>query len=949
MADDQPTSDASRAPEAVAADLSDLLGSLTRELHGQSARGKIGLDDALERDLGIDSLARVELLHRLERRFDVAISDQVYAAAETPRDLLRAVLAASARGSEHTLALQVEALGHERGGDQPEAARTLLEVLEWHCARHPERRHIRLFDAPEEPEITYADLREGALRMAAGLQARGVRPGEMIAIMLPTGRDYFFSFYGILMAGAVPVPLYPPARPTQLEDHLGRQAGILDSCRAVLLITVPEALKLARLIKPRVPSLRQLETPKRLVGDVDEYRPTSVKGQDIAFLQYTSGSTGNPKGVILTHDNLLANIRADGQGIGAEATDVFVSWLPLYHDMGLIGAWLGSLYFALPLVIMSPLHFLTRPVRWLQAIHRHRGTLSAAPNFAYELCLSRIEDSELEGLDLSSWRIAFNGAEPVSPKTLMRFTERFAPYGFRREAMYPVYGLAECSVGLAFPPLGRGPLIDRIERDTFMRNGRAVPVSEDMPDALEFVACGGPLSGHEIRVVDDTGNELPERREGRVQFRGPSTTSGYYRNPEATRRLFHDDWLDSGDRGYMVDGEIHLTGRAKDVILRAGRNVYPQELEEAVGKLPGIRTGLVAVFGSEDRARGTERLVVLAETRSEDPAERERLVSEIRALGSDLVGVPPDDVVLAPPGTVLKTSSGKIRRAASRDLYESGRIGKGPRSVWLQFLRLAAAGIAPRLRRVKGAVGAYVYAAWVWVAFALVAGTGWLLAMVLPGLSRRRRVARVYSRFLARLTGVRIGVEGREFLPDDGAHIFASNHASYIDGLVLTAVLPPGFGFVAKAELRQSFFVHSALKRMGVHFVERFDKQKGIGDARRIGEAVQRGEGVLFFAEGTMTRSPGLLPFQMGAFVAAAEANHPVVPVALRGTRFILRPGFWFPRPGSVTVTIGPPLAPEDMPGESPWERALGLRAVTREFVLKHCGEPDAGRGREAP
>jgi acyl-CoA synthetase (AMP-forming)/AMP-acid ligase II len=283
-----------------------------------------------------------------------------------------------------------------------------------------------------------------------------------------------------------------------------------------------------------------------------------------------------------------------GQATAVSEADTFVSWLPLYHDMGLIGAWLGSLYFAVPLVSMAPQVFLARPSRWLRAIHTHRGTISAGPNFAYELCLTKVRDAELEGLDLSSWRLAFNGAEPVSPATIDRFAERFAPYGLRRDAITPVYGLAESSVGLAFPPLGRGPLIDRIDRDKFVRTGRADPVKPGEPDALRFVASGRPLPGHEIRIVDATGNELGDRREGRIEFRGPSATAGYFHNADSTRSLFHDDWLDTGDLGYMADADVYVTGRVV-ALVRAGRSlvIFP---EGRLARAPGLRPFHMGAF-----------------------------------------------------------------------------------------------------------------------------------------------------------------------------------------------------------------------------------------------------------------------------------------------------------------------------------------------------------------
>lgn len=598
----------------------DIVHGLVAELHSGKRGTTITLDSSLARDLGLDSLARVELLLRIEHALGVSLSEQVLASAETPRDLLRAVLAASA-APQPAVATQIRELVIEKISAAPEHATTLQEMLDWHVLTHPDRTHIILSGEAAEEEISYQALYAGAVSVATGLQQQDLQPGQTVAIMLPTSRDYFYSFYGVLLAGGVPVPIYPPARLSQIEDHLRRHAGILANAQTSILITVAEALPVARLLKSQLEGMRTITTVAELSSAQQKLIRPEVRAQDIALLQYTSGSTGNPKGVVLTHANLLANIRAMGQAVEADSTDVFVSWLPLYHDMGLIGAWLGSLYYAMRFVVMSPLTFLARPERWLWAIHRHGGTLSAGPNFAYELCVRRIEDSALVGLDLHTWRMAFNGAELVSPDTISRFGERFARYGLRREAIAPVYGLAECSVGLAFPSPGRGPIIDRIKREALARSGRAIPAAQDEPDVLRFVACGQPLPGHQIRIVDAAGREVGEREEGQLEFCGPSATSGYYRNPEQTRSLFHaaaqgsGEWLDSGDLAYMTGGDIFITSRIKDVIIRAGRNIYPYELEEVVGDIPGIRKGCVAVFASHDPAAGTERMVVLAETR----------------------------------------------------------------------------------------------------------------------------------------------------------------------------------------------------------------------------------------------------------------------------------------------------------------------------------------------
>lgn len=658
-------------------ELLQVIYALVTEVHPHRSSTKaIILDSSFEKDLGLDSLTRVELISRVEKQFQLALPERTFAEAESARDLLRAIQsAATPRTALHTADIQPIELSGVMA--TPDDSRTLIDVLNWHVSTHPDRPHIQVYSDEGDGEvITYQQLKNTATRVAGGLLQRGLKPAEPVALMLPSSPDYFYSFFGVLLAGGIPVPIYPPARPSQLEDHMRRHVRILANCLAKTFITVPEAKGVAHLLKSQVPNLQHIVSAVELTSSAAISTPPVLTANDIAFIQYTSGSTGNPKGVVLTHANLLANIRAMGHVVNASSKDVFVSWLPLYHDMGLIGAWLGSLYYAALFVVMPPLSFLARPERWLWAIHHYHGTLSASPNFGYEYCLRRLKDEDIMGLDLSSWRAAFNGAESVSPETLNNFGQRFETFCFNKKALMPVYGLAESTVGLAFPPLQRGPVIDGIERNTFMRTGFANPTPVEDEHALRFVSSGPPLPNHQIRVIDPAGHELPERHEGRLEFRGPSSTSGYYRDAEKTKSLFDEEWLDTGDLAYIANGELFITGRIKDIIIRAGRNIYPHELEEAVGNVPNIRSGRVAVFGSEDKRTKTERLIIMTETRSKDSNELEKLHTDINALVTDLIGSPPDEIVLAPPGSVLKTSSGKIRRSASRELFEKGVVGE---------------------------------------------------------------------------------------------------------------------------------------------------------------------------------------------------------------------------------------------------------------------------------
>jgi len=929
--------------------LLDITQQLTSELHKDQTIN-VELDSSLDRDLGLDSLAKAELLSRAEQTFKITLSEQLLSLVETPRDLLREVLR-SASGALPTSASvstaeqpAIKTTGRAQAA--PSHIQTLQEVLAWQAQVHPDRSHIIVCSDLGDLEISYRELLDNARALACGLLARGLEPGQQVALMLPTSADYFYCFFAVLLANGIPVPIYPPARPAQIEEHLRRHAGILNNARTKMLVSVPQAESVSRLLYALVPGLKHQVTVDELRATEAQPIESTAGPLDTAFLQYTSGSTGDPKGVILSHANLLANIRAMGHVVQATPDDVFVSWLPLYHDMGLIGAWLSSLYFACPLVVMPPLSFLAHPLKWLQTIDRYRGTLSGGPNFAYELCLSKVRDEDLAALDLSSWRFAFNGAEPLNPDTLRRFTERFAPCGFCAESMSPVYGLAECSVGLAFPPGGRLPLIDRVQRHPMERHCHAIPAEDEDVEVLEFIASGQPLPGHQIRVVDEQERELPERHEGNLQFKGPSATSGYFDAADKTADLFHGDWLNTGDRGYLAAGDIYITGRKKDLIIRAGRNLYPHELEAAIGDVAGVRKGCVAVFSSQNRQAHTEQLIVLAEVRPSAALDKDklaqaeqqsRIINQINNLAMDILGTPPDKVELAPPHSVPKTSSGKIRRSAARTLYEQGKFGQGRYQLRWQLARLALISVLPQLRRKVGQLTDLLYGGWSWAVFYLETALLWPMV---AGSSKTRfnwAMVRKACRLFLKLTGTGLKVQGLEQLKAQQRCILVSNHTSYLDVIALIAGLPLECTFVAKAELQNSRFSRIFLRHLETEFVERFDSQRGVSDARRIATAAMAGRSLFFFPEGTFSRSPGLRDFHLGAFVAAAESQLPVIPVTLRGTRNKLRDGSWLLRRGDIEIEIAPAL----FPSSTDWNSAVALRDRVRAEILQRCGEPN--------
>ena len=926
----------------MAVELLRIIRSVAKELHPNLRHMQdITLESDLERDIGFDSLGLAELILRTNKAFRVRLPDQLMGEADTVGDLLIALRAAGPQVAHLSARASIEAYSLP-SIEPPSTAETLIEVMDFHVQSHGARRHLLLWKAEgEEAEISYAELHDAARNAAKGLIDRGLAAGDRVSIMLPTEAEFFEAFMGTLYAGGIPVPMYPPFRRSQVEDHLRRQAGIIRNADAPILIVSENLRRVGSLLFGLAPDLKHIATVQDLkrAGSIAQSAPASA--ETIALIQYTSGSTGDPKGVVLTHANLLANIKSMGEALEASSDDIFVSWLPLYHDMGLIGAWLGSLYYGAHAILMPPLAFLADPSRWLRMISRHRATLSAAPNFAFELCHKRITDEDIEGLDLSSLRMMLNGAEPVAPLTITRFAERFSDFKFRPEMMAPVYGLAENSVGLAFPTVGRTPIIDRVQRTTLSRDGIAIRADPYDVTAFEFVACGQPIPGHEIRIVDDYDNELPERREGRLQFRGPSSTSGYFRNEEKNRKLFSGDWLESDDRAYIAEGDIYITGRIKDMIIKAGRNIYPHEIEDLVGEIEDVRKGCVAAVASINPQSGTEMLVLIVETRLTDPGERDDLKRRINEACTTTLDIPPDVIELLPPRTVPKTSSGKIRRAAARSLYEAGLLTRPGRGFRQQLFLLAISGIGGRTRRVFRRTKAHAYAGYWWSVLVILAAITWSIVMILPSYSWRQFIVHFAARWFLRITGTKLMVEiGRQ--PPDHSTVFVVNHSSYLDSLVVTAAIPGPLTFVAKEELARQWVAGPFLKRLHTLFVRRTIAQESVADTEMQLLAARKGERLVSFPEGTLTRMPGLLSFHLAPFLVAAETGHQVVPITIRGTRSILRGGAWFPRRGDLVVNIGDPL---DAKGRD-FSAAVKLRDNVRAVMLKASGEPDLAHER---
>lgn len=520
------------------------------------------------------------------------------------------------------------------------------------------------FMGPEGADrLEWERLFEEARGMAATLQARGVEPGDHVALLGPTSRDLVTAIAAVWLAGATIVVLPIPMRMASIEEFVAATRRRIQRADVALFAIDPD---LAPFVEPqpgdppmvRLDDLRAPEAVARFERPADD-------PDRLAILQFTSGSTSDPKGVALPHRAVAANLDAIATAAELDIdSDVLVSWLPLYHDMGLVGLLTLPMTTGTDLVLGSPQDFMASPLRWMQWISDYGGTATAGPNFSYVLATRAL--NRASGLDLSSLRIALNGAEPVDPDTVEAFIAAGARHGMRPGAVFPAFGMAEVAIAGTFPPPMAGLRTDAVDRRVLEAERYAAPVDPDAPGVRRLAKLGRPVPGLEVRIVDPAeGQLLREREVGELQIRGTSVCNGYYNDIAATEALFDGEWLRTGDLAYLVDGELVMCGRIKDVIIVGGRNLFPEDIERAVAEVDGVRAGNVIAFGVAGRNH-KEAIVVVAETKLENPDELHATINEhVRSV----VGVPAKDIVLVPPGTLPKTSSGKLQRSLCRERY----------------------------------------------------------------------------------------------------------------------------------------------------------------------------------------------------------------------------------------------------------------------------------------
>jgi fatty-acyl-CoA synthase len=519
---------------------------------------------------------------------------------------------------------------------------------------------ITFIDGDHAEPVRWSTIDADARAMAVGLAAQGVAPGDHVALLGPTTRRLVTAIEAVWLAGATVVVLPLPMRMSSIEEFVDQtRRRILGADTRLLVVDAELAPFLAwQEGDPVTVGFDDLE------GDAGAWVAPPTRADDLAILQFTSGSTSDPKGVMLPHRAVLANIDAIAHAISLDpATDVAVSWLPLYHDMGLVGILTSAMVRGVDLVLAGPQSFMASPSRWMEWLSSYKGTITAGPNFSWVLAARAL--ARLEGLDLSPLRVALNGAEPVDPSTVAALVAAGERHGLRPGAVFPAFGMAEVAIAGTFPEPLSGLRTDPVDQRVLETEQYAAPVGADDPGVKHFARLGRPVEGLDIRVVDPaTGDVRQEREVGELQIRGTSVMSGYYRRPDATADAFDGEWFRTGDLAYLVDGELVICGRIKDVIIVAGRNVYPEDVERSVAEVDGVRAGNVIAFGVAGRRH--EGVVVVAEAKGEDLVAMRH---DVAVRVQQVTGLAADDVVLVAPGSLPKTSSGKLQRSLCRDRY----------------------------------------------------------------------------------------------------------------------------------------------------------------------------------------------------------------------------------------------------------------------------------------
>jgi acyl-CoA synthetase (AMP-forming)/AMP-acid ligase II len=554
----------------------------------------------------------------------------------------------------------------------PGSRDTLQRILLDHYARTPERLYVRcVLPGGREERVTYRTLVERGSQLAGAVAALGARPGDVVIVVLPHSADLFCAFFGAILGGQVPAILSVPSFKLDAAYYRREIEGLLTRIEAAALVTDAETAARLEVRGDTIGPSRVLLADRLAPAPVPVPSP-EARSEDVVLLQHSSGSTGLKKGVALSNRAILDQVTAYRDEIALSADDRIASWLPLYHDMGLIACTVIPALTGVPVSALGPLHWVTSPASLLKLIHEDRCTLAWMPNFAYDFLATRVRKSQLGDARLDTMRAWINCSEPTFAQSHRRFLERFAPLGVRAETLWTCYAAAETTFAISQSSAAFPARVERLERERFLAGGEANPTTDAGTPAIELLSGGRLLPGTTVLIVDDAGNELGERRVGEIAIRSGSLFSGYMKDPESTARALQGGWYLSGDLGFVADGHLFITGRKKDLIIIAGRNYYPQDIERIVSDVPGIYPGRVVALGVDDPALGTQRLAVLAEVADPALADSPELAGAVRAAVSAHLDCAIDDLRLLPHMSLLKTSSGKIARAPNYARFIAG-------------------------------------------------------------------------------------------------------------------------------------------------------------------------------------------------------------------------------------------------------------------------------------
>jgi len=551
--------------------------------------------------------------------------------------------------------------------------RTLFANLRASYEEVPDRASIILQRAGQaDISLSYKSLLEGANGFAKTYARVGLQPGEVVILILQHGQELIFSFWGAVLHGSIPSIMPFLTEKLSPDRYRADLQALIEVTRPAAIVTYPEFEREIRdALQPgssvrRVIITNAIEPASSL--DFDLLLSFKRSPSDVVLLQHSSGTTGLQKGVALSHRAVLNQLDAYGQALNLNGDDVIVSWLPLYHDMGLVASFLLPVLTRTPLILMSPFDWVRAPYRLMQAVSRYCGTLTWLPNFAYNFCAQKTRPRHLDGVDLSSWRAVINCSEPVKIESHRAFQQAFEQYGLRPEALQTSYAMAENVFSVTQSPLGSTPVVEKIDRKAFMTERIVKPVVDGQP-TVEIMSSGKPISNTNVRVLDEKGQDVPERVIGELALQSGCMLTGYYNRPDATEKAFLDGWYLTGDYGYISNGEVFVTGRKKDIIIVGGKNVYPQDLEMLVYEVNGVHPGRAVAFGIYDEQAGTEEVVLVAETDDTLPEQQNDLANRIRQHVTKNSAIALRYVYIVGPRWILKTSSGKPSRLANREKY----------------------------------------------------------------------------------------------------------------------------------------------------------------------------------------------------------------------------------------------------------------------------------------